>query len=126
MASPTPLVDADVSSSPPVASPLLPAGGTANPPQPSQPPKVVVHLRPTGNAPILKQSFFRIAASHRFGTVADFVRKQLGVGPNDALFLYVNSAFAPSPDEDIGNLHRCFRDSKGDLVVNYCLTPAWG
>lgn len=41
-------------------------------------------------------------------------------------FLYVNSAFAPAPDEIVGNLHKCFRDSKGDLVVNYATTPAWG
>ncbi|KXS09314.1 autophagy protein 12 [Gonapodya prolifera JEL478] len=90
--------------------------------------KVVVHFRPTGNAPILKQNFFKITSSYRFQTVIDFLRKQLNVQPatGEVLLLYVNSAFVPAPDEIVGNLHQCFHDAKGDLVINYATTAAWG
>mmetsp|Transcript_3366 Transcript_3366/g.8317 ORF Transcript_3366/g.8317 Transcript_3366/m.8317 type:complete len:178 (-) Transcript_3366:115-648(-) len=40
-------------------------------------------------------------------------------------FVYVNSAFAPSPDERIADVARCFHVD-GVLNLNYCTTPAWG
>ncbi|KAK1262565.1 Ubiquitin-like protein ATG12 [Acorus gramineus] len=39
--------------------------------------KVVVHLRATGDAPILKQAKFKIAGSDKFGKVIEFLRRQL-------------------------------------------------
>jgi len=68
--------------------------------------KVVIQFRATGNAPILKQQFFKINANYKFQAIVDFVKKQLQLGPTESLFLYVNSAFAPAPDELISNLHK--------------------
>ena len=87
--------------------------------------KVVVHFRPVGSTPALKQSKFKINTQQRFQTVIDFLRKQLHLQPSDSLFLYVNSAFAPAPDQLLANLNKCY-SIDGTLVVNYCSTPAWG
>lgn len=40
--------------------------------------------------------------------------------------LYCHTAFAPPPDELVGDLASCFCDAQGVLVLNYSLTPAWG
>ncbi|KAI9017099.1 ubiquitin-like protein Atg12 [Gaertneriomyces semiglobifer] len=90
---------------------------------PSRP--VIVHFRATGNAPILKQSFYKITATQKFQTVITFLRNQLGYGLQDPLFLYINSAFAPAPDEIVGNLFKCF-GVEGNLIINYSITEAWG
>ncbi|OAP11841.1 ATG12A [Arabidopsis thaliana] len=44
---------------------------------PSSVRKVVVHLRATGGAPILKQSKFKIPGTDKFAKVIDFLRRQL-------------------------------------------------
>ncbi|CAG8521603.1 12605_t:CDS:2 [Dentiscutata heterogama] len=78
-----------------------------------------------GNAPILKQPFFKITASNKFQVVIQFLRNQLNYKVSDPLFLYVNSAFSPAPDEIVSNLHKCF-STDGHLIINYCTTAAWG
>lgn len=40
-------------------------------------------------------------------------------------FVYVNSAFAPTPDDLLADLDACFAQD-GQLVINYSITPAWG
>ncbi|CAA0816171.1 Ubiquitin-like protein ATG12A [Striga hermonthica] len=84
--------------------------------------KVVVHLRATGDAPILKQSKFTIAGTDKFAKVIDFLRRQLH---RDTLFVYVNSAFSPNPDELVLELYNNF-GIDGKLVVNYACSMAWG
>ncbi|CAL9220764.1 unnamed protein product [Arabidopsis halleri] len=64
--------------------------------------KIVVHLRATGGASILKQSKFKIAGTEKFAKVIDFLRRQLH---SDSLFVYVNSAFSPNPDESVIDLY---------------------
>ncbi|CAI8607913.1 unnamed protein product [Vicia faba] len=64
--------------------------------------KVVVHLRATGDAPILKQSKFKIAGTDKFAKVIEFLRRQLH---RETLFVYVNSAFSPNPDELVVDLY---------------------
>ncbi|KAI8982545.1 ubiquitin-like protein Atg12, partial [Pilobolus umbonatus] len=86
---------------------------------------VIVRFRAIGNAPILKQNFYKITASNKFQTVMQFLRKELKYQGIDPLFLYINSAFSPSPDETVGNLHKCF-NTEGQLIINYCTTAAWG
>ncbi|KAI9314317.1 ubiquitin-like protein Atg12, partial [Dichotomocladium elegans] len=86
---------------------------------------VVVRFRAIGNAPILKQSFYKITASNKFQTVIQFLRKELKCQGSDPLFLYINSAFAPAPDEIVGSLFRSF-NTDGQLIINYCTTAAWG
>ncbi|KAK4395073.1 Ubiquitin-like protein ATG12 [Sesamum angolense] len=72
--------------------------------------KVVVHLRATGDAPILKQAKFKIAGTDKFVKVIDFLRRQLH---RDTLFVYVNSAFSPNPDELVIDLYNL-------IVVHIC------
>ncbi|CAB4272316.1 unnamed protein product [Prunus armeniaca] len=64
--------------------------------------KVVVHLRATGDAPILKQAKFKILGTDKFAKVIEFLRRQLH---RDTLFVYVNSAFSPNPDELVIDLY---------------------
>ena len=39
--------------------------------------------------------------------------------------MYVNQAFAPSPDQTLNNLYECF-GSDGNLVLHYSKNQAWG
>ena len=85
------------------------------------PAKIVVRLKATGNAPILKQSIFKISSTYTFEKVIAFLTKELQQQP----FCYINSSFAPSPDELLSNLYQSFGVDKS-LIVNYSITPAWG
>ncbi|KAG2728669.1 hypothetical protein I3843_01G210800 [Carya illinoinensis] len=85
--------------------------------------KVVVHLRATGDAPILKQAKFKILGTDKFAKVIDFLRRQLH---RDTLFVYVNSSFSPNPDELVIDLYNNFGTFDGKLVVNYACSMAWG
>ena len=55
-------------------------------------PTVVVRFKAVGNAPIMKQNFYKISASNRFQTVIQFLRKELGWKSGDAL---VSGSFYP-------------------------------
>lgn len=87
--------------------------------------KVVIRFAPAGNAPVLRNKFYKITASNRFQSVIQFLRKELGWKPQDSLFCYISSAFSPAPDDTVGNLYKCF-GTEGFLVVNYSSTAAWG
>jgi len=87
--------------------------------------KVVVRFKAVGNAPIMKQNFYKITASNRFQTVIQFLRKELGWKSGDPLFTYINLAFSPAPDDTVSNLFKCFQ-TDGHLIVNYSTIAAWG
>jgi ubiquitin-like protein ATG12 len=93
--------------------------------------KIKVHLVAVGSAPILKKSKFLMNADDRFAVAIAFLRKVLklssgtGAVAASSLFLYVNAAFGPSPEERIGDLFDCF-GTRGELVVHYSLQEAWG
>mmetsp|Transcript_772 Transcript_772/g.1322 ORF Transcript_772/g.1322 Transcript_772/m.1322 type:complete len:204 (+) Transcript_772:300-911(+) len=101
--------------------------------------KIKVHLVAVGSAPILKKSKFLMNADDRFAVAIAFLRKVLKLSTSgtsssatgasamasSSLFLYVNAAFVPSPDERIGDLFDCF-GVRGELVVHYSLQEAWG
>ncbi|GAA5986574.1 hypothetical protein JCM10908_003804 [Rhodotorula pacifica] len=87
--------------------------------------KVVVRFKATGNAPIMKQNFYKITASNQFRTVTAFLRKELGWKASDPLFVYINSAFAPALDDTVANLYKSF-GTENHLLVNYSSTQAWG
>ncbi|KAB8293867.1 hypothetical protein EYC80_009346 [Monilinia laxa] len=92
--------------------------------------KITVRFQPIGSAPMLQRPVSKISSSQRFETVVAYLRRVLkldkGAGAGESVFLYVNSCFAPSLDEVVGNLHKCFKDSKDQLIVTYSMTPAFG
>ncbi|RFU35075.1 hypothetical protein B7463_g1188, partial [Scytalidium lignicola] len=88
--------------------------------------KIAVRFKAVGSAPTLRQQVCKISSSQRFEAVVAYLRRVLRVGERDSVFLYVNSTFAPALDEIVGNLHRCFKDSKDQLIITYSMTPAFG
>eukprot|EP00978_Attheya_sp_CCMP212_P021559 scaffold63082_cov54-Attheya_sp.AAC.4 len=87
--------------------------------------KVKVHFCAVGSAPLMKKTKFQIGADQSVSYVLAFLRKMLKLSHSgDSLFLYVNSAFCPSPDESIGELNDCF-SIRGELVIHYSLQEAW-
>ncbi|XP_044959483.1 ubiquitin-like protein ATG12 isoform X1 [Hordeum vulgare subsp. vulgare] len=91
--------------------------------------KVVVNFQSVANAPKLRQSKFKAVPSQclrcgneKFARVIEFLRRQIH---QDTVFLYVNSAFSPNPDELISDLYSNF-GIDGQLVVNYASSMAWG
>ncbi|PAA51884.1 hypothetical protein BOX15_Mlig014174g1, partial [Macrostomum lignano] len=99
--------------------------GSATPAAKASTDKIVILLRPTGNAPILTKKKWVVARSQRVGWVSEFVKKALKCQPDESLFLYVNQAFVPAPDRDFGGLYDCF-GADGKLTLHYCKTQAWG
>ena len=99
--------------------------------QPKKTEKIKVHLVAVGSAPILKKSKFLMNANDQFGVANTFLRKLLkmqisaAAPSSSSLFLYINAAFVPSPDERIGDLYDCF-GIRGELVIHYSLQEAWG
>lgn len=87
--------------------------------------KVEVRLMATGDAPIMKQKNYKVDQDKRVEWVIAFIRKYLKLEDADSLFVYVNQAFSPSPDQTVGNLCECF-GSEGKLVLYYSKTQAWG
>lgn len=88
---------------------------------------VVVRFKAVGNAPIMKQNFYKITAANRFQAVIQFLRKELGWKAGDPLvrallsityrkwrlavsgwlqFTYINLAFSPAPDDTVSNLYK--------------------
>lgn len=68
--------------------------------------KVVVRFKAVGSAPGLAQDVCKISSARRFEEVVRYLRRKLRCKDTDSVFLYVNSAFAPSLDEVVGNLHQ--------------------
>jgi ubiquitin-like protein ATG12 len=108
----------------------------------NNPKKIKVHLVAVGSAPILKKNKFLMNRTDNFGVAIAFLRRRLKLDTTAAasaltgssvqssassasLFLYVNSAFVPSPTEQIGDLYDCF-GMREELVIHYSLQEAWG
>jgi len=86
--------------------------------------KIKVHLVAVGSAPILKKSKFLMNRNDKFAVANTFLRKILKL-QSTSVFLYINAAFVPAPDELLGNLYDCF-NVRGELVIHYSLQEAWG
>uniref|UniRef100_A0A7S3PF01 Ubiquitin-like protein ATG12 n=1 Tax=Aplanochytrium stocchinoi TaxID=215587 RepID=A0A7S3PF01_9STRA len=94
---------------------------------PSVEDKVRVRLKAVGNAPILKQKKFYIGVNEKVSVLKTFLQKQLKLGQDAQLFLYCNSAFAPSLDQKIGELHSSFKEhTTQDLIIDYGTVGAYG
>lgn len=87
--------------------------------------QINVLLQATGDAPILKKKNWNVKSEKTVEFVATFIRKLLKCEPSESLFLYVNQAFAPSMDREIGSLYDCY-GSDGKLVLHYAKSEAWG
>jgi ubiquitin-like protein ATG12 len=87
---------------------------------------VIVRFKAVGNAPIMKQNFYKITSSNRFQAVIQFLRKELGWQAGEPLvshgssaesydmfiyvkFTYINLAFSPAPDDTVSNLFKVQR-----------------
>ncbi|KAG9246934.1 ubiquitin-like autophagy protein Apg12-domain-containing protein [Calycina marina] len=84
---------------------LTVASQTSNPPSV----KITVRFVPVGSAPSLRQPICKISSAQRFEQVVSYLRRTLRVGPEESMFLYIGSSFAPALDEVVGNLHRVSR-----------------
>ena len=87
--------------------------------------KVLVHFRATGDVKRMKQNKFKLNGAKQFSFILSWLRTQLQLKPNETLFVYCASAFAPSPDSSLYDLFQCF-SIDGELLLNYCTTDAWG
>ena len=90
--------------------------------------KIKVHFVAVGSAPILKKCKFFMSRRDRFAVAVAFLRRLLrpsSGAASSSLFLYVNAAFVPSPDECIGDLFDRF-NIRGELVLHYILQEDWG
>nr|AWW05880.1 autophagy-related protein 12 [Nilaparvata lugens] len=87
--------------------------------------KIDVLLKATGNAPIMKQKKWTIDPDKKIAWIIEFVKKYLKFDPQESLFLYVNQAFAPAPDQTVRNLYNCY-GTDGKLILHYCKSQAWG
>ena len=71
-----------------------------------------ISLNAVGKAPKLKTGKIKVKKRYTFQKVISFVRDTLQKGnalqPNQSLFLYINSSFAPSPNERINDLYDSF------------------
>jgi ubiquitin-like protein ATG12 len=98
--------------------------------------KVKVHFVAVGSAPIMKRTKFQMPAHLRFAAVQSFLQKLLFPVPSSqvssafssgspSLFIYIQSAFVPGPDEVIGELRDAF-GIRDELIIHYSLQEAWG
>ena len=118
--------------------------------------KVVVSFKHTGDAPILKQTKFKVPANAPFQTVSALLRRTLGLQPSDPLVRRAPNlartrtrALCPAADRRLRARAVCRQflycnsafapppdelvsdvaqcfHVEGVLVLNYCCTPAWG
>lgn len=89
--------------------------------------KVVVIFKNVANAPILKQSKFKVSTSKTIASMIELLRKAATgkIESSQSVFIYINQTFAPSPDQTVQNLFDCYAcDNK--LVLHYAITTAWG
>ena len=70
-----------------------------------------------GSAPELKVKKFKLASSATVQNILDFLRKQLQYKPEEPLFIFINSAFQPSPDEVIGSLYKVIFQNSLFLII---------
>lgn len=87
--------------------------------------KIEVRLQAAGDAPIMKQKNYKVDGDKQISWILAFIRKYLKLDSTDALFLYVNQAFSPSPDQTVCNLAECF-GSDNKLVLYYSRSQCWG
>lgn len=84
-----------------------------------------MRFKAVGGTPILKKNVFHLNCTDPWARITNFLRKKLHLGPDDELFCFLRSSFVPAPDEQLGQLLRCF-ELDGEVLVQYSKTKAWG
>lgn len=84
--------------------------------------KVVVVFKAAGDAPLLKQSKFRVNANEPLHKVVGFLCRQT---QRDAVFVYLKAAFTPHLEDSVQSLFDAHGEN-GSLVIHYSTQPAWG
>lgn len=87
--------------------------------------KVLLFLRPVGEASGLKKTRYKLDGSKSIIEVENFLKKTLGMPFNQNLFLYCGSGFNPTPDQNLKDLFDNFQTG-GELIVNYGIQEVWG
>jgi len=87
--------------------------------------KIEIRLQAAGDAPIMKKKNYKVEGDKKISWILAFIRKYLKLEQADSLFLYVNQAFSPSPDQTVRNLAECF-GSDNKLVLYYSRSQCWG
>ena len=87
--------------------------------------KVLLFLRPVGEASGLKKSRYKLDGSKAISEVDKFLKKTLGMRQDQSIFLYCGSGFSPTPDQNLQDLFDNFQIG-GELVVNYGVQEVWG
>jgi ubiquitin-like protein ATG12 len=87
--------------------------------------KVLLFLRPVGEASGLKKTRYKLDGTKAIAEVEKFLKKTLGIPPDQSLFLYCGTGFSPTPDQNLQDLFDNFHVG-GELVVNYGIQEAWG
>ncbi|KAJ8682768.1 hypothetical protein QAD02_018560 [Eretmocerus hayati] len=87
--------------------------------------KVEILLKATGDAPIMTKKKWSVGEDKTIGSISEFIKKFIKMGPEERLFLYINQTFAPAPDQTVKNLFDCY-GTDGKLIIHYCKSQAWG
>ncbi|CAI4037449.1 hypothetical protein SMKI_02G3240 [Saccharomyces mikatae IFO 1815] len=84
--------------------------------------KIQIKFQPIGSITQLKPSVCKISMSQSFAMVLLFLKRRLKM---DQVYCYINNSFAPSPQQNIGELWMQFK-TNDELIVSYCASVAFG
>nr|CDS33458.2 ubiquitin protein atg12 [Hymenolepis microstoma] len=87
--------------------------------------KIAISFRAAGGTRVLAKRKLAIERSETVTSLVNYFRRKLKMGPNENIFVFVNSSFTPSLDTDLGTIFDCF-SADGTLFIQYCTTTAWG
>ncbi|KAK9856085.1 hypothetical protein WJX84_005291 [Apatococcus fuscideae] len=76
--------------------------------------KVTLRLKSVAGAPQVAQERVKVTPQQKFSEISQYLRGKCQGKP---VLLFLNAAFSPSPEETVGALHKAYKDSKGELVV---------
>ncbi len=74
----------------------------------------------------MKQKNYKVDGEKKIEWILAFIRKYLKLSEAEQIFVYVNQAFSPSPDQTVRNIYECFGGGDGKLVLYYSKTQMWG
>mmetsp|Transcript_62873 Transcript_62873/g.149910 ORF Transcript_62873/g.149910 Transcript_62873/m.149910 type:complete len:109 (+) Transcript_62873:66-392(+) len=82
--------------------------------------KIAIHVKAIGAAPLMSPDKFLLNGTRNFDHLVQLLKKNL---KKETLYVYCCEAFEPDPEENLGDLYRCF-GATGTLRVSYSIVPA--